>query len=123
MTNSPAVLRHGADAAAWQRFGARLRALRREARKTQDDIAAALSIPRGAVSELERGNRKLHSGELARLARFSDISADEILDLPVQTSTLLGVDLRPADYRTVLSYAEYLRYQCDRVEQDSAPTP
>ncbi|GAB2683289.1 helix-turn-helix domain-containing protein [Nocardia goodfellowii] len=95
----------------WQRFGARLRALRHQARKSQDDIAAALTIPRSAVSELERGNRKLYSSELARLARFYGVSADEILDLPVETSALLGVDLHPADYRTVLTYAEYLRYR------------
>ncbi|MDF3308883.1 hypothetical protein P3H15_28100 [Rhodococcus sp. T2V] len=48
-TAAPAAAPRGADAAEWQRFGARLRVLRREARKTQDDIAAVLSIPCSAA--------------------------------------------------------------------------
>ncbi|MEV0766562.1 helix-turn-helix transcriptional regulator [Nocardia sp. NPDC050435] len=100
-----------ASAAEWRRLGARLGVLRREARKSQHDIAAALSIPRSAVSELERGNRKLDSLELAQLARVYGISADEILGLRIDAGVRLGVDLCPADYRAVLAYAEFLHHR------------
>ncbi len=49
-------------------IGGRLRQARTEARITQAEAAAALGIPRSAVSELEAGTRRLAAAELARCA-------------------------------------------------------
>jgi len=46
-------------------IGGRLRQARAEARITQAGAAAALGIPRSAVSELEAGTRRLAAAELA----------------------------------------------------------
>src|SRR4051812_34712540 len=59
--------------------GQRLRQRRLEQRYTQDQVAAALGIPRSAVSLIESGDRGLASSELAQLSRVFNWPAEELL--------------------------------------------
>lgn len=59
--------------------GQRLRECRLNERYTQDQIAAALAIPRSAVSLIESGHRGLASSELAQLSRVFGWSAEDLL--------------------------------------------
>ena len=59
--------------------GHRLRARRLAQELTQDQVAAALGVPRSAVSMIESGSRSLASSELAQLSRVFRWSAQELL--------------------------------------------
>lgn len=59
--------------------GARVREARARSGFNQAQIAAALDIPRSAVSLLEAGERSLASTELARLAQIFGWSVEELL--------------------------------------------
>lgn len=66
----------------------RLREIRDRQGLSQEKLADILGITRPAVSELERGARRLSAEELSRLAKALSISADYILglvDLPEVT--------------------------------------
>src|SRR4051812_13009657 len=59
--------------------GQRLRDVRQDAGLSQEQVAAALDIPRSAVSLIESGDRALASSELAKLSRVYGWSAEELL--------------------------------------------
>jgi Zn-dependent peptidase ImmA (M78 family)/DNA-binding XRE family transcriptional regulator len=70
--------------------GQRLREVRQDAGLSQERVAAALDIPRSAVSLIESGDRALASSELAKLSRVYGWSAEKLLfgaptDEPVET--------------------------------------
>ncbi|OFE18354.1 hypothetical protein BA895_12000 [Humibacillus sp. DSM 29435] len=46
---------------------------------SQDQVAAALDLPRAAVSAFETGRRKVSSAELAKLARLYGTTPDRLL--------------------------------------------
>lgn len=95
----------------------RLRRSRRTLRLTQQTVADRTGIPRAAISEIERGLRKVDSLELQRLAAtyrqpasyFLDGPSDELLEL-AQIYAMLS----PADQRTLITYAQYLRTTQER---------
>ena len=60
-------------------IGQRLRDARERAGFSQKQVAAALDIPRSAVSLIESGERSLASAELARLAQIFSFAIDELL--------------------------------------------
>ena len=62
-----------------QSLGRRIRMLREERKLSQDDCAKALGIHRQSVSLIEQGKRDLTAVELDQLARFLQVSFDEIL--------------------------------------------
>ena len=66
--------------------GARVRDVRARSGYSQAQIAAALDIPRSAVSLVESGERSLASTELARLAQIFGWSVEELLFGPEQAT-------------------------------------
>lgn len=60
-------------------LASRLREEREYLGMSQDQVAAALSVPRAAVSAFETGRRKVSSAELARLARLYGTTPDRLL--------------------------------------------
>jgi transcriptional regulator with XRE-family HTH domain len=95
-------------------IGGRLRQARAEARITQAGAAAALGIPRSAVSELEAGTRRLAAAELARCAALYRRPAGWFLNGspeaggPLEALARLAAALPPADQETVTRFAEFL---------------
>jgi len=95
-------------------IGERLRQARTEARITQAAAAAALGIPRSAVSELETGTRRLAAAELARCAALYRRPPTWFLDGgpeaggPAEAAARLVAGLPPADQETVTRFAEFL---------------
>jgi transcriptional regulator with XRE-family HTH domain len=95
-------------------IGGRLRRARAEAQVTQAGAAAALGIPRSAVSELEAGTRRLAAAELARCAALYRRPASWFLDGgpetdgPAEAVARLVAGLPPADQETVARFAEFL---------------
>jgi transcriptional regulator with XRE-family HTH domain len=60
-------------------LASRLREEREYLGMNQDQVAAALSLPRAAVSAFETGRRKVSSAELAKLARLYGTTPDRLL--------------------------------------------
>jgi transcriptional regulator with XRE-family HTH domain len=95
-------------------IGGRLRLARAETRITQADAAAALGIPRSAVSALEAGGRHLTAVELAKCSVLYRRPAGWFLGDdpgPAQPPTVLGrliAALPRADQDTVTQFAEFL---------------
>jgi transcriptional regulator with XRE-family HTH domain len=101
---------HPDDAA----IGGRLRQARTEARITQAEAAAALGVPRSAVSELEAGTRRLTAVELAKCADMYRHPECWFLGRapgPAQPTVALArllATLPAADQETVTRFAEFL---------------
>jgi len=62
-------------------LGKRILALRKRRGFSQEDLAGMLGITRPAVSEIERGSRRVSAEELVELSRIFETSADYILGL------------------------------------------
>jgi len=62
-------------------LGKRILALRKRRGFSQDELAGMLGITRPAVSEIERGARRVNAEELVELARIFETSVDYILGL------------------------------------------
>ena len=62
-------------------IGKRLRALRKRNGLSQDELAGMLGVARPAVSEIERGSRRVTAEELVALARIFETSVDYMLGL------------------------------------------
>ncbi|MBF6127836.1 helix-turn-helix domain-containing protein [Nocardia brasiliensis] len=84
---------------------------------SQQHVSSATGIARSAISEIERGNRKVDSLELAKLARLYQYPASYFLgEEPPQAESvsalgrILGADLTSEDYEEVRKFAEYLTY-------------
>ena len=61
-------------------LGSRLRAARRAADMTQDELAARSGVARGYISQTERGGANISVLMLWRLARALDLHAADLLD-------------------------------------------
>lgn len=61
-----------------KQIGARLRAARDAAGLTQGQVARLLQLHRPAISEIERGGRRVAADELAKLADTYGVSTDWI---------------------------------------------
>ncbi len=62
-----------------EKIAVRIRSLRHNIGRSQDDIAGFLAIPRVSVSQLENGKRDLMSLELAKLAEYFGVTVDYLL--------------------------------------------
>lgn len=95
-------------------IGARLRELRDRLGITQEDAAQAISIPRTAITALEKGDRAVTAIELASFARLYRSTAGWILGeettTPAVSEALFRAtkDLSQADQDQVLKFAEFL---------------
>ena len=111
----------------WQALGARLREIREYLGISQQNVAQATGIQRTAVSDIERGQRKVDSLELRKLSKLYRYpvsyllgeSGDDEAAAPVTALARVFDDLAEQDRQEVLRFAEYLRYsaQVDRSER------
>ncbi|MGW6278416.1 helix-turn-helix domain-containing protein [Kribbella sp. NPDC055071] len=113
--------------AEWRTLGARLREIREYLGISQQNVAAATGIPRTAVSDIERGQRKVDSLELRKLSKLyrypvsyllGESGVDEDEAAPVAALARVFDDLTDQDRQEVLRFAEYLRFsaQVDKPE-------
>lgn len=75
-------------------FYQRLRDMREDADKTQDEIATALCITRPQYHLYESGKRELPMHHFITLARFYDVSLDFLAGLTDTPRTLSGAPYR-----------------------------
>jgi transcriptional regulator with XRE-family HTH domain len=68
------------DGAAGRRLGERLKKLREYLGMSQQHVAERTGIPRSAVSDIERGQRKVDAVELTKLARLYQHPVSWLLD-------------------------------------------
>jgi transcriptional regulator with XRE-family HTH domain len=115
----------------WVELGARLRHAREYLSLSQQDVAASTGIPRSAISDIERGQRKVDSLELRKLAKVyrrpvSSLLGDEVAEAAADAGKD-GVDesasdsvvalaravqgLTEQDKAEVVRFAEFLRFQ------------
>jgi len=95
-------------------LGQCLQKARAELHLSQEYIAKKLDIPRSAVSQIERGKRKVSSNELNVLSKIFGVSADELLkghpaELPSQTLARSFEELDEADQNEILNLIEFKR--------------
>ena len=92
----------------------RLREAREYIGLLQEDVAAALDIPRASVSAIESGKRRVSSLELRRLGRLyrrpvawllGEAGAEVDMDAPLYRATAA---LSAQDKEQVLRFAEFL---------------
>lgn len=113
--------------AGWKNLGAKLRESREYLGLSQHDAAQHTGILRSALSDIERGERKVDSLELQRLSRLYRrplsyfLGGDEAAE---QTDTVHALaravtDLTAKDQEEVLRFAEFLRHSAksERREQ------
>lgn len=93
----------------------RIRAERQYIGLNQADVAAALGIPRAAVSALETGRRRVSGLELKRLSELFGTSVDRLLGRsPSEDPATMALfraakNLSDDDKQQVLRFAEFLR--------------
>lgn len=107
----------------WVALGTRLRSAREYLALSQHDVTVSTGIPRSAISDIERGQRKVDSLELRKLAKLyrrpvSALLAEETDDSDARTDagthTALARavrDLTGDDQEELVRFAEFLRYQ------------
>jgi len=104
------------DNSEWIQLGARLRKAREYLNLSQQYVADRTGIPRSAVSDVERGVRKVDSLELKKLSKLYMYSVsyflgdDDEVDEGVQTLARAVTDLTDHDRDEVLRYAQFLRF-------------
>ena len=62
-----------------QKLGKKIRDLRMEQSKSQEDIAKVLEKSRVAVSDIERGVTELSVKDLTKISEFLNVSIDDLL--------------------------------------------
>jgi len=95
-------------------LGRRLHKARTEMSLSQEYVAKKLGISRSAVSQIERGKRKVSSNELDVLSIVFGISTDELLkgrqaELPSQIFARRFEELDEADQNEILNLIEFKR--------------
>jgi transcriptional regulator with XRE-family HTH domain len=101
-----------------QQLAKRLREVREYLNLSQQFVADKTGIPRSAVSDIERGARKVDSLELRKLARLymypvgyflgDEEAGDDVLALARAVT-----DLTEGDRAEVVRFAQFLRYSAD----------
>jgi len=107
-----------------QRLATRLREVREYLNLSQQFVADKTGIPRSAVSDIERGVRKVDSLELRKLARLYMypvgyfLGEEEVAD-DVRVLARAVTDLTEGDRAEVVRFAQFLRYsaETDRKKQ------
>jgi transcriptional regulator with XRE-family HTH domain len=101
-----------------QQFAKRLREVREYLNLSQQFVADKTGIPRSAVSDIERGARKVDSLELRKLARLymypvGYFLGDEEAGDDVRALARAVTDLTEGDRAEVVRFAQFLRYSAD----------
>jgi transcriptional regulator with XRE-family HTH domain len=111
------------------RLGTRLKEMREYLGFSQQYVSDRTGIPRTAISEVERGGRKVDSLELKKLAQLYRIPVGYFLDEDVEADagdhavTALARKLGPlteADQEQVLRFAQFLKF-AKAAEQEAPP--
>ncbi|GIJ22874.1 MULTISPECIES: helix-turn-helix domain-containing protein [Micromonospora] len=110
-----------------RRLGERLKATREYLGMSQQYVSQNTGIARSAVSDIERGMRRVDSLELKKIARLYSLPTtyflDENADADVGEHALAGLPralagLTEGDVAEVMEYAKYLRFK--RIAEKSA---
>ena len=101
-----------------QLLATRLREVREYLGLSQQYVADKTGIARSAVSDLERGVRKVDSLELRKLARLymypvGYFLGEEEVDEEVRTLARAVTDLTDNDRAEVVRFAQFLRYSAE----------
>jgi transcriptional regulator with XRE-family HTH domain len=118
----------------WEKLGGRLRDIREYLNFSQKYVSDRTGIPRTAVSEIERGARKVDSLELKKLAKlyrypvayFLDEKIDaDVGDHAVAMLARRLTTLTDADREQVMRFAAFLAFsqKADTEAADAANTP
>ncbi len=103
-----------------RRLGERLKATREYLGMSQQYVSQNTGIARSAVSDIERGMRRVDSLELKKIARLYSLPTtyflDESADADVGEHPLAGLPralagLTDGDVAEVMQYAKYLRFK------------
>lgn len=106
----------------------RLRELRRRTGLTQVDLANELNISQSALSTYETGRINIDNDTLVKMARYFNVSVDELLgiDNPTsETESLSEIDyaltgeiraLSEAEKQDVLDYVRFKRSQRQKIQ-------
>jgi transcriptional regulator with XRE-family HTH domain len=103
----------------WVELGAKLKAVREYLNLSQQVVATSTGIPRSAISDIERGMRKVDSLELRKFARLYSRPVSYFLgeetDTDEATAALARAvtDLTEGDRDEVLRFVGFLRYRAD----------
>ena len=113
----------------WEELGNRLREIREYLNLSQQDVASGTSIPRSAISDIERGQRKVDSLELRRFAKLyrypvSYLLGEELTEVEAASVLARAVtDLTEQDRKEVFRFAEFLRFSAKSEAAGSKPKP
>ena len=107
-----------AEEAQAQLLATRLREVREYLGLSQQYVADKTGIARSAVSDIERGLRKVDSLELRKLARLymypvGYFLGEEEVDEEVRTLARAVTDLTDDDRAEVVRFAQFLRYSAE----------
>lgn len=100
----------------WKALGAKLKYVREYLDLAQQVVASQTGIARSAVSDIERGARKVDSLELRKLARLYGYPVSYFLGDEAPSNAAIGAlaravdDLTPADREELIRFAQYLKY-------------
>jgi transcriptional regulator with XRE-family HTH domain len=117
---------NGNPASAWRELGSRLKSVREYLELPQQYVAERTGIPRSAVSDIERGVRKVDSLELKKLAGLYRRPVGYFLDEDPNASpgdyaiaalARMLTDLGDADRHAVQQFAEFLRQDKRRARE------
>lgn len=106
------------DSTEWAALGRRLREVREYLNLSQQYVADRSGISRSAISDVERGVRKVDSLELKKLSKLYMHPVSYFLgeDKPDEATHALAravIDLTDQDRAEVLRFAQFLRYSAD----------
>lgn len=98
------------------RFGARLRALRKQHGETQPELAKLLGLSRSAVSMYESGEREPKYELLTAIAAHYEVGLDDLLgreapeedDRDLRLIARAGRKMTPEQRESLLRYARYM---------------
>lgn len=126
-------------ASEWEKLGGRLREIREYLNFSQQYVSDRTGIPRSAISDIERGSRKVDSLELKKLSRLYRYPVGYFLDEQVDADAgdhavaLLArrlTSLTDADRDQVMRFAAFLAFShqagtepADAADTESAVPP
>ncbi len=113
----------------WVALGNRLRKSREYLGYSQLYVAEQTGIPRSAISDVERGSRKVDSLELRKFARLFRLPVSQLVGLdndtgeaPVQALARSMSDLTEQDLQEVAQFAAFLRFSAAQTRDENGGT-
>lgn len=78
----------------YKKLGAKIKALREQARLSQKELSDLLTISRVSLSQLENGERKITAEEIVKLAKIFNTTSDILLDIKKDINVVLEKKLK-----------------------------